>query len=144
MTDHDARVRRLADHIKTIVAQLLEKHHPDRVLSQMTKALRTGKVFVDWSQNSRHKTTIGAYSLRAQPALNSFCSIAFIGLPCPTKIAGVNVSVSFQSSISRKTAIPATPAVPSVTIRKSRRFTNAPPGRRHAPLATVSRAFVLD
>ena len=49
------------------VAQLLEKHHPDRVLSQMTKALRTGKVFVDWSQNSRHKTTIGAYSLRARP-----------------------------------------------------------------------------
>ena len=49
------------------VAQLLEKHHPDRVLSQMTKALRTGKVFVDWSQNSRHKTTIGPYSLRARP-----------------------------------------------------------------------------
>lgn len=49
------------------VAQLLEKHHPDRVLSQMTRALRTGKVFVDWSQNSRHKTTIGPYSLRARP-----------------------------------------------------------------------------
>ena len=49
------------------VAQLLEKHHPDRVVSQMTKALRTGKVFVDWSQNSRHKTTIGPYSLRARP-----------------------------------------------------------------------------
>lgn len=49
------------------VAQVLEKRHPDRVLSQMTKALRTGKVFIDWSQNSRHKTTIGVYSLRARP-----------------------------------------------------------------------------
>ena len=49
------------------VARLLEKHHPERVVSQMTKALRTGKVFVDWSQNSRHKTTIGPYSLRARP-----------------------------------------------------------------------------
>lgn len=31
----------------------------------MTKTLRAGKVFVDWSQNSRHKTTIAVYSLRA-------------------------------------------------------------------------------
>jgi bifunctional non-homologous end joining protein LigD len=33
----------------------------------MRKELRTGKVFIDWSQNSRHKTTICAYSLRARP-----------------------------------------------------------------------------
>ncbi len=33
----------------------------------MTKADRTGKVFVDWSQNARHKTTIAPYSLRARP-----------------------------------------------------------------------------
>jgi bifunctional non-homologous end joining protein LigD len=47
--------------------QLLAKQHPDRILVAMNKALRTGKVFVDWSQNSRHKTTIAAYSLRARP-----------------------------------------------------------------------------
>ena len=34
----------------------------------MTRAKRTGKVFVDWSQNDRHKTTVSAYSLRLQPA----------------------------------------------------------------------------
>jgi len=49
------------------VAQAMEKHHGDRVLSNMRKELRTGKVFIDWSQNSRHKTTICAYSLRARP-----------------------------------------------------------------------------
>jgi bifunctional non-homologous end joining protein LigD len=49
------------------VAQALEKHHGDRVLSNMNKALRGGKVFIDWSQNSRHKTTVAAYSLRARP-----------------------------------------------------------------------------
>lgn len=49
------------------VAQLLEKHHPARVVSAMTKSLRTGKVLIDWSQNSRHKTTVAAYSLRARP-----------------------------------------------------------------------------
>jgi bifunctional non-homologous end joining protein LigD len=49
------------------VAQALEKHHGDRVLSNMNKARRGGKVFIDWSQNSRHKTTVAPYSLRARP-----------------------------------------------------------------------------
>lgn len=49
------------------VAQLLERRHPKRITSEMTKALRPNKVFIDWSQNSRHKTTIGVYSLRARP-----------------------------------------------------------------------------
>jgi bifunctional non-homologous end joining protein LigD len=49
------------------VAQVLEREHPKEVVSVMTKKLRTGKVFIDWSQNSRHKTTIGVYSLRARP-----------------------------------------------------------------------------
>jgi len=49
------------------VAQVLEKHHPDRVTSTMAKAARPGKVFIDWSQNSRHKTTVAVYSLRARP-----------------------------------------------------------------------------
>jgi bifunctional non-homologous end joining protein LigD len=50
------------------VAQLLERAHPDQVTSVMRKDLRRGKVFVDWSQNSRHKTTVAVYSLRARPA----------------------------------------------------------------------------
>jgi bifunctional non-homologous end joining protein LigD len=48
------------------VAQLLERAHPDHVVSNMKRSLRTGKVLVDWSQNSRHKTTIAVYSLRAR------------------------------------------------------------------------------
>ena len=49
------------------VARLLERAHPDDVVSNMNKRLRRGKVFVDWSQNSRHKTTVAVYSLRARP-----------------------------------------------------------------------------
>ena len=49
------------------VAQVLEKHHGQRVTSVMKKAVRPGKVFIDWSQNSRHKTTVAVYSLRARP-----------------------------------------------------------------------------
>jgi bifunctional non-homologous end joining protein LigD len=48
------------------LAQLLEHEHPDLVLSEMKKNLRTGKVFVDWSQNDEHKTTVAVYSLRAR------------------------------------------------------------------------------
>ncbi len=48
------------------LAQYLEREHADLVTSNMSKAVRKGKVFVDWSQNDEHKTTICAYSLRAR------------------------------------------------------------------------------
>jgi bifunctional non-homologous end joining protein LigD len=48
------------------LAQLLEHDHRDLVLSEMSKQARTGKVFVDWSQNDEHKTTVAVYSLRAR------------------------------------------------------------------------------
>jgi len=48
------------------VARLLEQEHPELVVSDMKKAVRTNKVFVDWSQNDQHKTTISVYSLRAR------------------------------------------------------------------------------
>ena len=48
------------------VAQELERKHPRLVLSNMKKELRKGKVFVDWSQNDDHKTTVCVYSLRAR------------------------------------------------------------------------------
>jgi bifunctional non-homologous end joining protein LigD len=48
------------------VARLLEKRYPERVTSMMRKDLRGGKVFVDWSQNDPHKTTVSVYSLRAR------------------------------------------------------------------------------
>ena len=48
------------------VAETLEKKFPDRVVSQMSKAKRPGKILIDWSQNDRHKTTVCVYSLRAK------------------------------------------------------------------------------
>jgi bifunctional non-homologous end joining protein LigD len=48
------------------LAQLLEHEHRELVVSDMKKSIRTGKVFVDWSQNDEHKTTISVYSLRAR------------------------------------------------------------------------------
>ena len=48
------------------LARLLEQEHPELVVSDMKKAVRTNKVFVDWSQNDQHKTTISVYALRAR------------------------------------------------------------------------------
>ncbi len=48
------------------VAERLEAERPDLVVSSMKKALREGKVLVDWSQNDVHKTTVCAWSLRAK------------------------------------------------------------------------------
>jgi bifunctional non-homologous end joining protein LigD len=63
--------RRNADEVRDLakkVARELTRAEPELVLWQMTKAMRGGKVFLDWSQNTRTKTTISPYSLRGTPA----------------------------------------------------------------------------
>ena len=49
------------------LARAIEADHPDLATSVMTKTLRAGKVFLDWSQNNGKKTTIAPYSLRGRP-----------------------------------------------------------------------------
>lgn len=61
--------RKNADEVRDwvhAIAEELEKEHPTLMLSQMTKARRSGKVFFDWSQNTGAKTTISPYSLRGR------------------------------------------------------------------------------
>jgi bifunctional non-homologous end joining protein LigD len=48
------------------VAEEMEREQPGLIVSEMAKAARGGKVFVDWSQNSDFKTTVAVYSLRAK------------------------------------------------------------------------------
>jgi bifunctional non-homologous end joining protein LigD len=50
------------------VAELVAHQMPKRVVSEMAKSLRGGKVFIDWSQNSDFKTTVCVYSMRAKSA----------------------------------------------------------------------------
>lgn len=49
-----------------ILADSLASHYPDRIVSDMKKSIRKGKVLIDWSQNDDHKTTVCVYSLRAK------------------------------------------------------------------------------
>src|SRR3954447_2621422 len=48
------------------VAEVLEAQTPERVVSRMARSLRAGKVLVDWSQNTEHKSMVCAYSVRAK------------------------------------------------------------------------------
>lgn len=50
------------------LARLLEKKHPDMVVSHMAKEHRKGRVLIDWSQNSVSKTTVAVYSVRGKRA----------------------------------------------------------------------------
>ncbi len=55
------------EHTKTValaLGQYLETKFPDRATTNMAKDQRPGRVFVDWSQNDRHKTTVAPYALR--------------------------------------------------------------------------------
>jgi bifunctional non-homologous end joining protein LigD len=48
------------------VAEDLAQRHPDKIIASMARAERTGKIFIDWSQNAEHKTTVSVYSVRAK------------------------------------------------------------------------------
>jgi bifunctional non-homologous end joining protein LigD len=48
------------------LAEEMSRDDPKRVTAVMAKARRRGRIFVDWSQNNPHKTTIGSYSLRGR------------------------------------------------------------------------------
>ena len=60
-------VERTSEYAKA-VAEHLAREDPKLVVARMAKDLRPRKVFIDWSQNNRYKTTISPYSLRGRPA----------------------------------------------------------------------------
>jgi bifunctional non-homologous end joining protein LigD len=53
--------------VSRAIAELLEAETPDAVVSVMARKLRAGRVLVDWSQNTEHKSMVCAYSVRAKP-----------------------------------------------------------------------------
>lgn len=57
---------RVTEYAKELAVEA-EKAMPRRVVHRMTRSLRPGKVFVDWSQNAARKTTATPYTLRARP-----------------------------------------------------------------------------
>ncbi len=48
------------------IARKLEEEDPGGIVTTPARVERPGKIFVDWSQNDTHKTTVCVYSLRAK------------------------------------------------------------------------------
>lgn len=48
------------------IALMAQRNDPAGVTATMSKSARVGKVFIDWSQNDRAKTTVSVYSARAK------------------------------------------------------------------------------
>jgi bifunctional non-homologous end joining protein LigD len=66
-TDGEAHTHEECSAFALAVGQLLEKRDPAGVTVTMARSERPGRVFVDWSQNAFHKTTVCVYSMRARP-----------------------------------------------------------------------------
>jgi bifunctional non-homologous end joining protein LigD len=65
----------LAKEFAKTLAELMQEGHPELIVAKMSKELRKGKVFIDWSQNSETKTTVCVYSLRAKS------DVPYVSLP---------------------------------------------------------------
>ncbi len=97
------------------VALFLEHHHPDQVVSRMQKSMRTGKIFVDWSQNDYKKTTVNVYSLRAKdhPTVSTPVTWAEV------KRAAKNGKLSFEAAeVLRRVKIDGDLFAPVLTLKQ--------------------------
>ena len=72
------------------MAQQLERENAEGVTATMSKALRAGKVFIDWSQNDRHKTTACAFSLRALPSPTVSTPISWVEVKAAAKSGDIS------------------------------------------------------
>jgi bifunctional non-homologous end joining protein LigD len=64
-------------HYTRLVAEELARRHPKTITARMTKNLRPGRVFIDWSQNNAAKTTVAPYSLRAEATPTASAPLAW-------------------------------------------------------------------
>jgi bifunctional non-homologous end joining protein LigD len=79
------------------VAQLVERQHPELVVSRMSRDLRPGRVLIDWSQNDEHKTTVSVYSLRARPRPTVSAPLAWAELERALRL-GDPARLSFEAA----------------------------------------------
>jgi len=81
-------------------AMTLQKDDPRRAIAQMSRSAREGKVFIDWSQNDRAKTTVCVYSARARTRPTISTPVAWDDVE-----AGKPVSLEASEPIPRRDAM---------------------------------------
>ena len=66
------------------IAAAMAADSPQRYLAKMTKALRQGKIFIDYLRNTREATSVAAYSTRARPGAPVSVPVSWEALPRTT------------------------------------------------------------
>jgi bifunctional non-homologous end joining protein LigD len=107
-----------------VVAEELARGHPKLVVANMSKLLRRGKVFIDWSQNADYKTTVGVYSLRAT---------GLVSMPVTWEELrrGRKLAFTAREAIARLKKVGDLFA-PSLTMKQKLKEWGGPPARRKA------------
>jgi bifunctional non-homologous end joining protein LigD len=83
------------------LAEKMEREHPEYVVSRMQKALRKGKVLIDWSQNDEHKTTVNVYSLRAKPQPTVSTPVNWQEVESTAKEGGARLEFTSDAALQR-------------------------------------------
>lgn len=96
------RARELAKSI----ADKLEELMGDLVVSRMTKSLRAGKIFLDWSQNSGSKTTVTPWSLRGRQAPYVALPRTWEEISRATESAGTLTQLDYDTVLSERLSEP--------------------------------------
>lgn len=84
------------------LAERLTREHPQRVVYDMKKSLRKGKVLIDWSQNDEHKTTVCVYSLRAKDRPTVSTPVTWPELVKAAKAADPDLLVFDSAAVLRR------------------------------------------
>ncbi|MEA2350287.1 MAG: bifunctional non-ous end joining protein LigD [Thermoleophilaceae bacterium] len=100
------------------VAELLEKQHPKKVVSRMSKDLRKGKVLVDWSQNDEHKTTVCVYSLRAKERPTVSTPVAWDEVEAALRKKDARLLTFESGDVLRRVEEGGDPFAPVLTLRQ--------------------------
>ncbi len=66
------------------IAAAMAADSPQRYLAKMTKALRQGRIFIDYLRNTREATSVAAYSTRARPGAPVSAPVSWQALPRTT------------------------------------------------------------
>ncbi|WP_136030631.1 non-homologous end-joining DNA ligase [Microbacterium sp. PF5] len=130
------------------LARIIENEHPDLATSVMSKAVRGGRVFLDWSQNNAKKTTISPYSLRGRErpwvaAPRTWDELDDPGLAhleldevLARAASGIDPLASLHPSPHTAAPVAAPPARESAVAATSRPAES--PARKRRPLATAA------
>ena len=136
-----------SDEVSAVVkelARMIENDHPDLATSVMAKAVRGGKVFLDWSQNNGKKTTISPYSLRgrAQPWVaaprtwEELDDPDLAQLDIDQVLARAAAGIDPVASLRPPTEAP--PAAPARVHRSARHPRSAPPAESSSARASLA------